>query len=256
VDPWETARLVWPDIAVGRERFLAFVSERAAESLHLGDLYLACGCADGNPAALAAFDAHQLQRLGGILRRGGSSADTVEEVLQRLRVEILVRDGNRPPGIEGYRGRSALSAWLQVVGMREAARVEKRARREILGDDDALWVDIVTSDPELSYLKDVYRSTVVLALRVALDKLDAEDLRLLRQNLVEGLTIDDIAAAAGVHRATAARWLERARANVAGGIRAELAARLRITTDEIEQLLELVRSRLDVSVRGVLGVMG
>jgi RNA polymerase sigma-70 factor (ECF subfamily) len=255
VDEWETARAAWPAIDVAHERFAEFLRARPGESLHLGDLYLACACADGNPQALAAFDAHLLKPLGGVLRASGSSPDNVEEVLQRLRVEILLRDGERAPGIEGYRGRSALGAWLRVVGVREAARVEKRARREILGDDDALWVDIVSSDPELSYLKDVYRNAVVLALRAALDALDADELRLLRQNLVEGLSIDDIAARAGVHRATAARWLERARANVADGIRDELARRLRITTDEIDQLLQLVRSRLDVSVRGVLGVM-
>jgi RNA polymerase sigma-70 factor (ECF subfamily) len=258
VNPWETARAAWPGIDVDRERFNAFVAARATDgvTLHVKDLYLACACADGNPQALAAFDAQFLQRLGNSLSRGGSSPDTVQEVLQRLRVEILVRNGTRPPGIEGYRGRSGLSAWLQVVGGREAARVEKRARREILGDDDAVWVDIVTSDPELSYLKDVYRNQVVLALRAALDALDQDDMRLLRQNLVEGLSIDDIAARARVHRATAARWLERARENVAEGIRKELARRLRINADEIDQLLQLVRSRLDVSVRGVLGVTG
>jgi RNA polymerase sigma-70 factor, ECF subfamily len=260
VDPWETARVAWPGFTVARTRFEDFVRARAADGdlapLHLSDLYLACGCADGDSQALAAFDTQHLQRLGAQLARGGSTADTIEEVLQRLRLEILVRRGDRPPGIEGYRGRSGLHAWLQVVGVREAARVEKRARREILGDDDEMWVDIVSSDPELSYLKDVYRQAVVVALRVALDGLDGEELRYLRWNLADGLSIDDIAARAGVHRATAARRLERARDNVAAGIRDELARRLRITSDEIDELLKMVRSRLDVSVRGVLGVMG
>jgi hypothetical protein len=35
-------------------------------------------------------------------------------------------------------------------------------------------------------------------------------------------------------------------------VRAEVAGRLRVDTQELDELLELVRGRLDVSVRGVL----
>jgi RNA polymerase sigma-70 factor (ECF subfamily) len=255
---WQAARAAWPDFQVERERFLGFLGERAPDGqlqqAHANDLYLACACADGHEAALAAFERGPLARLAEALARG-SSSDTVAEVLQRVRIEMLVRGADRPPGIVGFRGRSSLASWLLVVGMREAARVEKRARREMLGDDEALWVDVVSSDPELSYLKDVYRSKVIVALKTALEKLPAADLALLRQNLVDGLSIDEIGRREGTHRATAARRLQRAREGLCEAVREELGRRLTLAADEVDELLQLVRSRLDVSVRSLLKVV-
>ncbi len=256
---WRAAREAWPGIAVAEERFFAFVGRRAPDGrlapLMVADLYLACACADGDRAALAAFESRYLSRLAAVLARRGSTPDTVDEVRQRVRVEVLLRDGDRPPGIEGFRGRSDLHAWLHVVGIREAARVEKRARREVLGEDDALWADVVGSDPELAYLKDTYRQAVVLALKAALDALPVDELALLRQHLADGLTIDEIGARAGVHRATAARRIERARARLSEAVRAEIERRLCLPTDEVDELIQLVRSRLDLSVRRVLGAL-
>jgi RNA polymerase sigma-70 factor (ECF subfamily) len=254
---WQSAREAWPDIHVDPARYQAFVAAQAVdgdlEPLKAADLYLACALGDGDQRAVAAFERTHLTALRALLTRAGSSADNVDETLQRVRVEVLV---GSPPGILGYRGRSDLHAWLRVVATREAARVERRARREVLGADEAIWADLASSDPELAYIKDVYRQSAVLALRSALAALPAEDLALFRQNLVEGLSIDEIGARAGVHRATAARRLERARERVAAAMRAEIEARLRIDEAAIDELLQLVRSRLDVSVRRVLQISG
>jgi RNA polymerase sigma-70 factor (ECF subfamily) len=252
---WQTAQAAWPDLALPRERFLAYLSARAPDDwdgLHAADLYLACACACGDPAALAVFEGQYLGRLGAALARDGCSRDTIDEVLQRVRVDVLVRDGERAPGIEGFRGKSELGAWLRVVGTREAARVEKRARKELLGGDDSVWVNLVSSDPELSYLKDHYREVVVRALRSALAQLAVDELALLKSHLVDGLSIDEIGAQQGVHRATAARRLERARERLCDAVRDEIERHLRISSGEIDELLQLVRSRLDVSMRRVL----
>ena len=62
------------------------------------------------------------------------------------------------------------------------------------------------------------------------------------------LSIDAIGAAFGVHRATAARWLLRAREALVAQTRARLASRLSMTVTEIDSVIELVQSRLDASV--------
>ncbi|MBS2025401.1 MAG: hypothetical protein JST92_23625, partial [Deltaproteobacteria bacterium] len=50
----------WPEVVIPAERFAAFLEDKvpggadrgaALEALHGADLYLACGCADGDPAA-------------------------------------------------------------------------------------------------------------------------------------------------------------------------------------------------------------
>lgn len=252
---WQIVRKAWPTIDVEPERFLAFLEARAPddwEAVHVADLYLACACAAGHPTALAVFEKQHLAQLSTALARGGSSYDTIDEVLQRVRVEVLVRDSKRAPGIEGYRGKSELQAWLRVVGIREAARVEKGARRTLPGYDEAAWVNAVCSDPELSYLKGHYREVVVRALKAAVSALSADELELLRSHLVDGLSIDQIGEHAQVHRATAARRLERARERLCRGIRAEIKQRLRINPTEIDELFDLVRSRLEISMRRVL----
>jgi len=56
----------------------------------------------------------------------------------------------------------------------------------------------------------------------------------------------------GVHRATAARWLSDAREALGALIRAELAARLRIATEDVDSIVRLVQSRVDMSLDRLL----
>jgi RNA polymerase sigma-70 factor (ECF subfamily) len=100
----------------------------------------------------------------------------------------------------------------------------------------------------LSQLKAEYRSEFATALREAIAELSAEDRTLLRQSIVEQLSIDAIGAAFGVHRATAARWLQRARAALVAGTRNVLSQRLKLPVDEIDSVIRLVQSRLDASM--------
>ena len=86
------------------------------------------------------------------------------------------------------------------------------------------------------------------ASREAIAELDAEDRTLLRQQIVDQLSIDEIGAAFGVHRATAARWLQRARGALVTATRGRLAARLKLTVDQIDSVIRLVQSQLDASV--------
>jgi RNA polymerase sigma-70 factor, ECF subfamily len=56
----------------------------------------------------------------------------------------------------------------------------------------------------------------------------------------------------GVHRATAARWLARVRHRLQQETLDRLAARLRLGTHEVESVLRLIRSELDVSLTNAL----
>jgi RNA polymerase sigma-70 factor (ECF subfamily) len=76
---------------------------------------------------------------------------------------------------------------------------------------------------------------------------------LLRQSVVHGLNIDQIAAVFGVHRATAARRVERAREALLAATRKSLMSRLSIDRTEFESVMALIKSRLDVSIHRVLG---
>jgi RNA polymerase sigma-70 factor, ECF subfamily len=76
---------------------------------------------------------------------------------------------------------------------------------------------------------------------------------LLRYSVIDGWNVDRIAELYGVHRATAARRVAAAREQLGESIRAELAARLEISTDEVDSIVRLVQSRVDVSLARLLG---
>lgn len=250
------ARLAWPTIELSDDVFAAFLGARVEgttlEALHVADAWLACGCARGVNAAQRAFDDVYLHRLALSLARTGTRPETVTEVVQRLRVQLLLGDG--VPGLATFQARSDLHTWLRVVATREAARVEKPQQREVSSSDERMLGELTTSDPELGYLKELYRREVVVALTATLASLPARERRLLRHSLVDGLSIDEVGALFQVHRATAARWLERARELLSAQLRENLELRLKVDPAELEEVLQLVRSRIDVSVRRLLAV--
>jgi RNA polymerase sigma-70 factor (ECF subfamily) len=67
------------------------------------------------------------------------------------------------------------------------------------------------------------------------------------------MSIDEIATAYGIHRATAARRVNRARDALLADTRRRMSERLRLNSKELDSVLGLVESRLHASVRRLLG---
>jgi RNA polymerase sigma-70 factor (ECF subfamily) len=217
--------------------------------MHANDLYLACACALGDKNAIAAFEDHCLCGLETVISRYCDCADQVEEVKQRVRECALV-GGARPPRIESFSGRGDLRGWVRVIAVREAIELLRRSRREIPIDDDTqLHAFVTPGDPDLERVKAHYVDEFKQAFSSALRGLSAHDQTLLRQHVIDGLTIDELAVLYHVHRATAARSLQRARRTVLLATRERLSSRLEAKPHEIDSILRLVRSRLEVTLR-------
>jgi RNA polymerase sigma-70 factor (ECF subfamily) len=67
------------------------------------------------------------------------------------------------------------------------------------------------ANPELQAIREQQRSMLKDAVETAIAALPIHDRTVLRMSIVDNLPIDDIGRAFDVHRATAARWLERIR---------------------------------------------
>lgn len=89
-------------------------------------------------------------------------------------------------------------------------------------------------------------------MRAALASLSEELRALLRYSLLDGWNVDRIGALYGVHRATAARRVAVARDQLADAIRKDLSSRLSIPVDEVDSVVRLVQSRIDVSLSRIL----
>ena len=263
----DAARTAWPDVRFDLDHVVAFVAERLAgsdlvaalTSAPAADLVLAAACIAQEPTAHAAFDSvlTEVDAAGASTR---SPRDLIDDVKQLIRVQLLVARDGKPPGIAGYRGKGPLRGWVRITATRELIRHQRKRARELPAGmpgsagigmaidrplDEALGD---AGDPLLSELKAEYRSEFATALREAITELSAEDRTLLRQQIVDQLSIDEIGAAFGVHRATAARWLQRARGALVAATRGRLAARLKVSVDEIDSVIRLVQSQLDASV--------
>jgi RNA polymerase sigma-70 factor (ECF subfamily) len=250
------ARAAWPTVRFDEGQLLQFVGARltgpdvaaALATLPAADVALAAACAAQEPTAHAAFDSilTEVDAAGATTR---ASKDQVEEVKQLLRVQLLVTKEGKPAGIAGYKGKGPLRGWVRITATRELIRHIKKAARDVPVDrqlEEMLGAG--DDDPVLEQLKSEYRAQFADALREAIAGLDAEDRTLLRQQIVDKLSIDELGAAYGVHRATAARWLTRSRGALVAGTRNRLAARLSMPVDEIDSVIRLVQSRLDASV--------
>jgi RNA polymerase sigma-70 factor (ECF subfamily) len=187
--------------------------------------------------------------LGDALDGARAPADAIDEAKQVVRTLVLVAKDGKPPGIAGYRGKGPLRGWVRITATRELIRHKKKLARDLSLDDRSLDRLLASGvDPALAAMKAEYRAEFAAALREAIDDLSAEDRTLLRQQIVDDMSIDAVGAAYGVHRATAARWLNRARAALVAATHRRLAARLDVPVEQIDSVLRLVSSQLDASV--------
>jgi RNA polymerase sigma-70 factor, ECF subfamily len=252
------ARQDWPDLGVEAEAFAEHVAARLASveelrTLAWSDLYLAFACARADPGALAAFEEVHLAALGPRLGRIGLSPDAVDEVRQDLRVRLLAGEPGKRPEIERYTGRGTLRGWLTVMAAHRAQKRLAGERRQRTTSDEALVsVFDPAAEPALAYVKGVHRADLKEAIEASLAGLTARERNLLRHQLVDGLTIDQIGLRYGVHRATAARWVGRARQRLIGATRKRLMKRLGQTREEVDSLIQFVRSRVDLSLERLL----
>lgn len=75
---------------------------------------------------------------------------------------------------------------------------------------------------------------------------------MLRYNVLKGLNIAEIGAIYQVHRATVARWIAHARELLLQSTRERLTQRLHAADHELDSILRLIESQMDVSLRRCL----
>jgi RNA polymerase sigma-70 factor (ECF subfamily) len=248
-------RAAHPQVALATEAIAARLAARLAEDpgaqldgLHDADLYLALALAAGDRTALKTFEDTLVPQLDAALRRLRLAGGAPEEVKQALRVELLA-EGK----IGDYAGRGELAAWLRVTATRKALKLARRAGREDTLDEVLLdhW-PAQNPDPALEHMRARYTDELKRALRGAFAALEVRQRNLLRQHILDELTIDDLAKLYRVHRATCARWLAEARADLGKGTRKRLIGALGAGTTEVDSLLRFLDSDIELSISRIL----
>ncbi len=249
-------RAAWKSAATDDATFVRYLAARTpgASPAHLdrlqaADLYLACACAAGDAASVAAFDRHYLAPLPQLLMRKGIARDVADEVVQSLRERLFVGTAGGRAKIVDYDGRGSLAGWLRVAAIRAASNARRdEGHRATLADDAGSPAAMTVIDPELTLIKRRYGAAFQAALSDAFASLSGEERNVLRLYFMDGLNLDAIARVLGLSRATVGRRMISGRARVLEETLRLLGERLPASPTELQSLLGIVRSKLDVSL--------
>ena len=252
-------RAAWPELEVSAPELARLVELRhalpgrpiALDDLDAAELYLAAACARGDDLAVRRFRAHYFDGLLPHLRRMGLGSAQCDDVWQTLCERLLVARGDGPPGLVRYAGGGELGGLMRVAVTRLAINglhAQGRSTRE----DGLDELPGAQPDPELQLSRQQHRADIKQEVSASLAALPARDRMVLRLHLVERLTIDAIAGVASIHRATAARWIARAKDTLALRVRDRLLARWRVSHASFPALRTLLDSQIDLSLERLL----
>lgn len=271
-----SARRVWPDVALANDEFLDHLAERvtatssaagnsegpvdvdgllaALDELKTDDLYLACACLHAQPRALAGFERRHGREIDVVLGRMNLSGTDAGDIKVAIHDKLFGPRSDARPGIAGYSGRGGLHSWLRVVATRTALNHLRTPRRET-PFDEAMWTRMAadSDDPELALLKQTYREELETAFRQAVGSLSGRQKALLGQYHLDDLSFDKIALQYRVHRTTVGRWLASAEKTLMSRVRRTLMERLNVQNSEIDSIVRLVRSQVELSPGWLVG---
>lgn len=255
----DRARRAWPDVgAIAADRFAAELHRRLGPDLTVAelaelctdDVYLAIACLAGDPRAGEHLE-RCLDEVGHAARKLRATDEQAAEMRGHLRSVLFTVDADRRAGLDTYTGRGNLRGYIKVIATRELIRVINRGRKEQPIEPLLERLELERA-PELSMLRAQHGTAIAQALRTALAALPDRDRALLRYSLVDAWSVAQIGELYGVHKATAARWVAAARDALGDRLRSEVAAQVGITPGEVDSLIALVRSRIDVSLERIL----
>lgn len=264
-DPVEVERLLesalvdchstWPDVTLDEQRFVVYLAERIAPEANLQtalsaasvpDLYLACGCVTGDPAAVAALDATYIRRVVTSPFGSVPRVRDAEELAQRLRVRLLVAEVGQSPRIASYTGRGPLSAWLRVA----AARLAVDQHRAEASDAPPTWAVLSGPvDQELLYLKQTHADLFGAALEAGLMSLSKRARTVLRLHFLESVPVAQIATSYSVSPRSVQRWIVAAQTEVIDQLRSTLASSLELTGSQLESLMGAMQTEMVIALR-------
>lgn len=247
------ARAACPGVEVSPETFARRVGEIARDgvtldAIHAADLWLALGCLAHDARAVAALERDVIARVRPAVERVSGKGISADDMLQSTREKLLVAADGATPKLAQYTGKGPLVGWVRVVAVREALYAQRNKRHDGPVDDAVLLATPDGGAIELEVLRARHAEAFRAAVQEALRRLTSEQRALLRYHTRDGLTIDQLAPMLGVHRATAARRLEKARTDALEHTRAILREKAGLSESEAKSLCVALANEVDVSI--------
>src|SRR5262249_3458880 len=156
----------------------------------------------GDRAASAAFEKRYIAELDRTLVRLALDPAELDEVKQKTREKLLVKDASGRLRVEEYVGMGRLGGLVQVVATREALSGPRRQKRERAAGDIPLGTRAGEAwDVGIEMGREEYRAAFREAFAAAVSLLEPRERNLLRMHLLGGVGLERIATQYNVHRA-------------------------------------------------------
>ncbi len=263
----ERVQREWPGLAVPPSDFVRHLARcllegrpveaqleesMAGSGLHLADLYLAYGCAKGDAAAQDALNARVFPRVFASLDRLDKDID-VDELLQQVRMHLLMPAPGTDSPLLAYRGRGSLANWLRAVALRLGLRVPRGQARPLSAEDLTAALNIPDrTTPESALMKGGLQREFRAALETALGELSPRERNVLQLHALDGHSLEEIGILYRVHNATVSRWLASARQQLLTRTSALMQANLKLAPAELDGIFGMLESDLNASLRRLL----
>jgi RNA polymerase sigma-70 factor (ECF subfamily) len=240
----EAARRAWPRAPVTDAELLGEIRQklggRVPSNARAADLLIARACAMRDEESLSAFEAAFFGEIDTVRASFGRLPIELDDVRQRLRERLFLHN---PPSIATYSGQGDLRGWVRAAALHLLLNVAARERRE-QPTDDAFFDAMLdaSADAEVRLVKRMCREDLRAALAAAFSRMPPRDRTVLRYAFADGLGVDDVGAIYRVHRATAARWIAKARDRFVRATHVELTHRLGISRADAMSIIRAALS--------------
>jgi RNA polymerase sigma-70 factor (ECF subfamily) len=210
------------------------------------DLYVACACVAGDEQAAVALTRVYAQQVLSYVARTDPSPAFAEEVRAQLWEELLVGKKDAGPGLVRYSGRAPLGAYLRMATVQKVKYLRRGRRPDVPLEQREHGIAGPTSDAEMQYIKEKYRTAFQAALESAIRALSPDDQTMLRLYFFDGIGIEAIGKVFGCNKSTISRRIAKVREQLLDESKRWFKENLAIEASEFRSLLAVVQSQIAV----------
>ena len=254
---------------VDRNAIKDFVDEIRAD-----DLCLIVACEKGDEKAWEYLVSNFDSTVKSAARKISSNNDDADDLASSIWAELygLRQDaaGNKKSKLAYYSGRGSLAGWLRAVVSQLAideyrkqsrfVQVEENREFENLAEESSNHTgnDRVVhhaDNPEELLTTEQTSRDVSLALKHAIESLDAEDRLVMKLYYFDDLKLKEIGAMFGYHEATASRKVVRIQADIRKAVEKKLRADHGWSETEVKRYLSDTASKLGITVEKLFAIL-
>ena len=252
-----------------RNAIKSFVDEIRSD-----DLCLIIACERGDEKAWEYLVANFDPTVKSAARKISPNSEDAEDLASSIWAELYGlrqdADGNKKSKLAYYSGRGSLAGWLRAVVSQLAideyrkqsrfVQVEENRDFENLAEESSNNSDnhnVVhhVDNPEEQLTSEQTSRDVSLALKHAVETLDAEDRLVMKLYYFDDLKLKEIATMFGYHEATASRKLVRIQTEIRKSVEKKLKAEHGWSEVEVKRYLSETASKLGLSVEKLFAVL-